>query len=54
MTKKAKKAKKHTSLIVKPEQDIAPVTDEATALIQVIERAARDPSVDIDKMERLL
>lgn len=27
---------------------------EATALIQVIERAANNPSVDIDKMERLL
>jgi hypothetical protein len=27
---------------------------EATSLIQVIERAARDPSVDIERMERLL
>lgn len=27
---------------------------ESTALISVIERAARDPSIDIDKMERLL
>jgi hypothetical protein len=27
---------------------------EATALISIIERAARDPSVDIDKMERLM
>jgi ERF superfamily len=27
---------------------------EATSLLQVIERAARDPSIDIDKMERLL
>lgn len=27
---------------------------EAAALIQVIDRAARDPSVDIDKLERLL
>src|SRR2546430_8064708 len=27
---------------------------ESTALIQVIERAARDPDIDIDKMERLL
>lgn len=30
------------------------VTAESTALITVIERAARDPSIDIDKMERLL
>lgn len=32
-------------------QDSEPV---ATSLLQVIERAARDPSTDIDKMERLL
>lgn len=32
-------------------QDIAPLPD---AIISVIERAARDPSVDMDKMERLL
>jgi hypothetical protein len=30
------------------------VTDYAGGLLSVIERAARDPSVDIDKMERLL
>jgi hypothetical protein len=29
-------------------------SSESTALITVIERAARDPSIDIDKMERLL
>ena len=37
--------------------DVAVVTeipDQTTALIQVIERAAVDPNVDIDKMERLL
>lgn len=27
---------------------------ESTSMVQVIERAARDPSIDIDKMERLL
>lgn len=32
---------------------IAPAT-ESTALISMIERAARDPAVDIDKMERLM
>jgi len=31
-----------------------PPVDESTALIRVIERAASDPNVDIDKMERLL
>jgi hypothetical protein len=30
------------------------VVSESTALISVIERAARDPNIDIDKMERLL
>lgn len=34
-------------------RDIAPVSD-STALVAVIERAARDPNIDIDKMERLL
>ncbi len=29
-------------------------TSEAVSFIQMIERAARDPSVDIDKMERLM
>lgn len=29
-------------------------TPESTSLLQVIERAARDPSVDIERMERLL
>ncbi len=29
-------------------------TSDTAALIQVIERAARDPNIDIDKMERLL
>jgi hypothetical protein len=36
-----------------PQQELAPVNG-ATAIISMIERAARDPSVDIDKMERLL
>lgn len=38
---------------VSERKDVAPVS-EAIALIQVIERAARDPSVDIERMERLL
>lgn len=32
----------------------APVVNEAAAIIQVIERAASNPDVDIEKMERLL
>lgn len=43
--------------VAKLEQAPAPVqtsaTGEASAIISMIERAARDPSVDIDKMERL-
>lgn len=34
-------------------QEIAPVS-ETTAIISMIERAARDPNVDIDKFERLM
>lgn len=34
-------------------REVAPASD-STALISVIERAARDPNIDIDKMERLL
>lgn len=33
---------------------VASVQDQSTSLLQVIERAARDTSVDIDKMERLM
>lgn len=36
-----------------PRKEVATVSD-STALMQVIERAARDPSVDIERMERLL
>ncbi len=32
---------------------LPPVADETSALISMIERAARDPAVDINKMERL-
>jgi hypothetical protein len=33
---------------------VAETTEGATSLLQVIERAARSPEVDIDKMERLM
>jgi len=33
---------------------VLPVQSEIGALISIIERAARDPSVDIDKMQRLM
>lgn len=36
-----------------PEQPPIPVSESA-AIFQIIERAARDPSVDIDKMQRLM
>jgi hypothetical protein len=35
-------------------QRVEPIESSATAIIQVIERAASNPDVDIDKMERLL
>lgn len=38
---------------VSDRKDVTPVSD-STALVAVIERAARDPNIDIDKMERLL
>lgn len=34
--------------------ETAPAISETSAIVSMIERAARDPSVDIDKMERLL
>lgn len=37
----------------KERRDVA-VASEATSLLQIIERAARDPSVDLDRMERLM
>ncbi len=40
--------------IQKTSQEIAQVQDMGASLMSVIERAARDPNVDIDKMERLL
>lgn len=42
------------SAIVKHEQPAIPALSESAAIIQVIERAAMNPNVDIDKMERLL
>jgi hypothetical protein len=36
------------------EQGVAPVQPDASAIVQMIERAVLDPRVDIDKMERLL
>lgn len=35
-------------------RDLSAQTEQATSLIQMIERAASDPNVDIDKMERLM
>lgn len=41
------------AVAVQEAPQVPAVTSEAGALISMIERAARDPSVDIDKMERL-
>lgn len=38
----------------KDRQELAPAQDQNAALLQVIARAASDPTVDIDKLERLL
>lgn len=40
--------------IVTKEHDVMPVVSESAAIFQIIERAARDPNVDIDKMQRLM
>jgi hypothetical protein len=40
--------------IIAAEQTAIATTDYGTGLLEVIARAARDPSVDIDKMERLI
>lgn len=40
--------------VTKTEQQSAEVADYNSGLLEVIARAARDPSVDIDKMERLI
>lgn len=45
------------SAIVKAQpsgQEVATAEAPATSVLQVIERAARDPAIDIDKLERLL
>lgn len=44
-----------STVVVQEEALPAPITtSDTTAFLQMIERAARDPAVDIDKMERLL
>jgi len=44
-----------STVVVKEEALPAPTaTSDTTAFLQMIERAARDPAVDLDKMERLL
>lgn len=44
------------SAIIKHEEHevAAPVASETAAIFNIIERAARDPNVDIDKMQRLM
>lgn len=40
--------------VIEPEPAHLPAVSESAAILSVIERAARDPQVDIDKMERLM
>ncbi len=40
--------------MTKAQQELVPAVSDDAAIYSIIERAARDPSVDIDKMERLL
>lgn len=40
--------------VVKSPDQLPAIQEQSTSLLQVIERAARDPGVDIDKMERLM
>lgn len=49
----AKPRKARSVAVAKTTQDVAPVSESA-AIFQVIERAATNPNVDIDKMERLI
>ena len=45
---------KRQEVATRDEQAQVPVTSEAGAILSMIERAAKDPAVDIDKMERLM
>jgi hypothetical protein len=46
--------KAQTVTVIEPDQAQLPAVAESAAILSVIERAARDPAVDIDKMERLM
>lgn len=41
-------------IATKQPQDVVPATQEADAILQIIERVATNPQADIDKMERLM
>lgn len=42
------------SAVVEHREALPIVQEQATSILQIIDRAARDPNVDIDKMERLM
>ena len=44
----------HAPLPAEQERHASPVTAEAAAILSLVERAARDPSIDLDRMERLI
>jgi hypothetical protein len=43
-----------TEVAIRQEQQLAPAASETTAIISMIERAASDQRVDVDKLERLM
>jgi hypothetical protein len=47
-------AEKAKAITIQQEQSAMVPASETAAIVSMIERAARDPAVDIDKMERLL
>lgn len=42
------------AVAMQPQGEVPSVGSETAAILQIIERAARDPAVDMDKMERLM
>ena len=40
--------------LIEQEKSVLPIESQATAMMQIISRAAADPACDLDKMERLL
>ena len=54
MTATEAKTIEGTAIAVRGPSEVIPVQSETAAVLSMIERAARDPAVDIDKLERLM